>query len=321
MSIDTSNFNSKQFMVCNVAIGALYCAVSMKYQLLNQTTLKMQMGALAISGFIIDHRVTKEQDDEPHLSGVVALLVMGVATVLTKESLKVKGISTAVLTLSQLGATQLCKETISDESKNPLPKKEEEDPLKGREKPSLPKKDEDFIPIEISVEELYQDSPNVRGFDKLVQEPWLEDKIKKLCGDRACFVGKINDNNYKRLNLSRHFAKNIEPDTLPSVMLVNNKQHFSVVVYCPKDQKVRCFNSLSGKVNPIEKQVITAMKKYFTVNGNLRNKNCPQQGKEGEGWSCAWQVLYFLESFLRGDSPNRRWREDSLAISPISKLS
>ena len=314
MGIDTSNFNSKQFMVCNAAIGAVYCAISMKYQLLKQTTLKMQVGALAISGFIIDHRVTKGKDSKPHFYGVSTFLVLGV-TVLTKESLKVKGISTAVLTLSQLGVAQLCKTTTQDKRKNPLPKKEEEDPLNAKEKPPLPIKrkkplpkerkeprDGDFIPSEISEEELYQDSPNVRGFDKLVQETWLAEQIKKLCGDRAYFVDRITDESCELLDLPKLFAKNPAPKTLPSVMLVNYHQHFSVVVYQPTDQKVRCFNSLSGSVNPIEKQVIGAMKKYFTVTGNLRNQHCPQKEKEGEGWSCAFQVLYFLENFLRGDA-------------------
>ncbi|MCB1110161.1 MAG: hypothetical protein KDK64_04215 [Chlamydiia bacterium] len=152
----------------------------------------------------------------------------------------------------------------------------------------------------LTVEEMNRNPHFIRGFDKMVKGPWIEKKLRDVCAEKAHFVDSvITDNNYELLDLNLLLQE--REAHLPKVMLVNNKMHYSVVVYEPSENKIYRFNSLSTETNFLEARVIAAMKEVFVeVEEVVSNKKTPQ--KEQDGWSCAFFDWYFLEHFLAGSS-------------------
>ena len=150
----------------------------------------------------------------------------------------------------------------------------------------------------ISVIEMLQDPHKIRGFDKKVQGPWLLDQMQETCRGKAFCVGTIiTDANRERLDLDALLAGD---RPIPTVMLVDNGDYYSVVVYEPNEKWVYCYDPVSTDQSPNEQKVIVKMQELFTVYGVIRNKNTSQ--KVLEDWSSAFRVTYFLEHFLEGAS-------------------
>ena len=150
----------------------------------------------------------------------------------------------------------------------------------------------------ISIIEMLQDTHKIRGFDKKVQGPWLLDQIQELCRGKALCVGSIiTASNRERLDLAALLAGD---RPIPTVMLVDNGDYYSVVVYEPNEKWVYCYDPVSTDQSPNEQKVIVKMQELFTVYGVIRNKNTSQ--KVLEDWSSAFRVTYFLEHFLEGAS-------------------
>ncbi len=150
----------------------------------------------------------------------------------------------------------------------------------------------------ISVIEMLQEPHKIRGFDKKVQGPWLLNQIQETCRGKAFCVGTIiTDANREHLNLDTLLAGD---RPTPTVMLVDNGDYYSVVVYEPNEKWVYCYNPVSTDQSPNEQKVIVKMQELFTVHGVIRNKNTSQ--KVLEDWSSAFRVAYFLEHFLEGSS-------------------
>jgi len=151
----------------------------------------------------------------------------------------------------------------------------------------------------ISLIEMNRDKYQIRGFDKMVQEPWLLQQVGELCREKAfCVDTIINSSLHDLLDLDRLFSENTQE--IPTVMVVNCKSHYSIVVYEPTEHRIYRFNSLTTEVNVYEQKVIDAMQKLFPVEKTVCNKRTSQ--KDVDGWSCAFRVLYFLEHFLAGSS-------------------
>jgi len=151
----------------------------------------------------------------------------------------------------------------------------------------------------ISVGEMNRDLFQIRGFDKLVQEPWLLKQAQELCRGKAfCVDSILNISLHEILNLDLLLSENTE--NTPTLMIINCKNHYSIVVYEPTEKRIYRFNSLATEVNVYEQKVIDAMQRLFTVDEIICNKKTSQ--KEVDGWSCAFRVLYFLEHFLAGSS-------------------
>ena len=151
----------------------------------------------------------------------------------------------------------------------------------------------------ISVVEMNRDEYQIRGFDKLVQEPWLLKQVQELCRGKAfCIDAIINSSLHELLDLDVLLSENTE--NTPTVIIVNCKNHYSVVVYEPTEKRIYRFNSLTTEVNEYEQKVIDVMQRLFTVDKIICNKKTPQKGVDG--WRCAFEVLYFLEHFLAGSS-------------------
>lgn len=135
----------------------------------------------------------------------------------------------------------------------------------------------------------------------MVQQPWLEKQLEALCFEKAHFVpGGITDVTLElqRPHLDAVLTENKE--NTPTVMLINNKRHYSIVVYDPREKKIFRFNSLSMDDNAVEQVVIQKMQELFTVREVVRNQTAHQI--EADGWSCGFRVMRFLEHFLNGSS-------------------
>lgn len=151
----------------------------------------------------------------------------------------------------------------------------------------------------ISIHEMNRDAHQIRGFDKMVQEPWLLKQAQELCRGKAfCVDAIINVSLHEILDLDLLLSENTEKT--PTVMVVNCKNHYSIVVYEPTEKRIYRFNSLTTEVNVYEQKVIDAMQRLFPVDEVICNKKTPQKGVDG--WRCAFEVLYFLEHFLAGSS-------------------
>ena len=151
----------------------------------------------------------------------------------------------------------------------------------------------------ISVVEMNRDAHQIRGFDKMVQEPWLLKQAHELCRGKAfCIDAILNVSLHEILNLDLLLSENREKT--PTLMIVNCKNHYSVVIYEPTEKRIYRFNSLTTEVNVYEQKVIDAMRRSFPVDEVICNKKTPQKGLDG--WRCAFEVLYFLEHFLAGSS-------------------
>lgn len=131
----------------------------------------------------------------------------------------------------------------------------------------------------ISKIEMLQDPHKIRGFDKKVQGPWILEQIQETCRGKAVCVGIIvTDSNRELLDLDALLAGE---RPIPTVMLVDNGDNYSIVFYEPNEQKV-----------------IVKMQELFTVHGIIHNKKTSQ--KVLEDWSSAFRVACFLEHFLEG---------------------
>lgn len=162
----------------------------------------------------------------------------------------------------------------------------------------------------ISVKEMNNDKLRVRGFDKMVQGPWLEKQLQKVCGTEAHFGNfTYASNNHTALDLN----KLLKERDVPNVVLINYSNHYSLVVYEPKEKKIYRFNSLSTEENSLEKKVIDKMQELFSTEKVIKNKTTPQ--KDQDGWSCAFHVMYFLESLLEGSSM------EDVEVEPLSQES
>ncbi|MGE0832770.1 MAG: hypothetical protein AB7N99_08990 [Simkaniaceae bacterium] len=275
-----TNFRSKEFMLFSAATGIVYSAIISKYSLLKQTTLHVQMGALALAAVAGCQILGTTRREKQYFCTAVPILVIGVATIFTNETLKTKVISAAILSFTQLLNGKICTEVVQVQV--------------GRSKPIV----EDRTLGDITVEEMNQDPYKIRGFDKMVQGPWLQKQLRDYCQGKASFVDAVICQDMIRfLDLDHALTEN--EDGLPKIVLINNKMHYSVVVYDPADQHIYRFNSLSTEVNPLEEQVINKMKALLPVQGEVVSNQRPHQ-KDADGWSCAFRVKYFVEHFLNG---------------------
>jgi hypothetical protein len=280
-TIHQSNFNSKEFIFLSAAAGLVYYAVATKYQLLSEAALKVQMGAYALATVIGSQILGSQRVEKQYFCTATPIFIIGAATFFTKATWKTKVIGTAILSASLLMLGRMCTEmTVMNGS---------------RGKPIR----EDLSLGDISLVEMHSDPYKIRGFDKMVQQPWLEKQLEALCLGKAHFVPVgITDEDQELLDLDELLTENQEP--IPTVMLINNKRHYSIVVYDPRDKKVYCFNSLSTVGNPLEQKVIQKMEALFEVEEVVRNKAAHQL--KADGWSCAFRVMRFLEHFLDGAS-------------------
>jgi len=150
----------------------------------------------------------------------------------------------------------------------------------------------------ITAIEMLQETHKIRGFDKRVQGPWLLDQMQETCRGKAFCVGSIITNlNCDHLDLGSLLAGD---RPTPTVMLVDNGDYYSVVVYEPNEKWIYCYNPVSTDQSLSEKKVIDKMQELFTVDGTIRNKNTSE--KALEDWSSAFRSVYFLEHFLQGSS-------------------
>jgi hypothetical protein len=150
----------------------------------------------------------------------------------------------------------------------------------------------------ITVIEMLQEPHKIRGFDKKVQGPWFLAQIREHCRGKAyCANSIITNLNRDHLDLGPLLAGD---RPTPTVMLVDNGDYYSVVVYEPSEKWIYCYNPVSTNQSLSETKVIDKMQELFTVGGTTRNENTSQ--KVLEGWSSAFRVAYFLEHFLQGSS-------------------
>lgn len=275
-------------MLFSAALGVAYCAVVSKYQLLQESTLKIQMGAYALSVVAGCQILGTSRPEKQIFCAATPIVIIGVATFFSKETVKAKLISSAVLSASQLIMGKVC--TVV-EKKDPPP------PPGGRGKPIVESRELGVI----SLEEMGDDPNKVRGFTKMVQGPWLEKQLKQVCDGKAHFVDSVvTQDNHELLDLDRLLTENT--NETPTVVLVNHHKHYTLVVYEPKEKKVYRFNSKYAEDNVLETKVIQKMQGLFDLEDKdvIRNKHLSQG--EDDGWSCAFQVIYFLEHFLNNSS-------------------
>jgi len=288
-TVNQSNFNSNKFLFFNAAVGLVYSAIAKKYQLLSQTAIKVQMGAYALATVIGSQILGTKRIEKQYFCTATPIFIIGAATFFTKATWKTKAVSTAILSLSLLTIGKMCAEIKVGNGGRGKPLGEDDPKPLG----------EDLSLGDIPIAEMNRDPYKIRGFDKMVQQPWLEKQLAVLCTGRAHFVpGGITDDYRHLLDLDKLLTENKEP--IPTVMLINNKRHYSIVVYDPNTKKVYCFNSLSTTGNPLEKKVIQKMQELFEVGEVVLNKKAHQL--EADGWSCAFRVMRFLEHFFGGSS-------------------
>lgn len=172
-------------------------------------------------------------------------------------------------------------------------------PAPPREHPPRDRKINESLELGgISEIEMLQDPHKIRGFDKRVQGPWLLGQIQETCRGKAFCVGTIiADANRERLDLDALLAG---ARLIPTVMLVDNGDYYSVVVYEPNEKWIYCYNPVSTDQSPNEQKVVGKMQELFEVYGVIHNKSTSQ--KVLEDWSSAFRVAYFLEHFLEGSS-------------------
>ena len=285
--VNQSNFNSKKYLFLSAAVGLIYYGVATKYQLLSGTTLNVQMGAYVLAIGVSYQAFGYQSIKKRYFCVATSIFVIGVATFFTKATWKAKVIGSAILSTSLLIIRRMCTEvkivsifreryvnfSLGDVSS-----------LSLGDTPSLSLGG-------TSAEE---------GFDRMVKQPWLEGQLKILCEKKAHFVPGVADDVLKLLNLDELLTENQKP--IPTVVLINNKMHYSIVIYNPKEQIVYCFNSLSITGNDLERVVIERVQALFEVKQVVRNKEVHQLKAKEDTWSCGFRVMCFVEHFLDGAS-------------------
>lgn len=260
-TIYQTKFRENDYMLFSAAIGVAYCAVVSKYQLLKETTLKIQMGAYALSVVAGCQILGTTRPEKQIFCAATPVVIIGIATFFTKETVKAKLVSSAALSASQLLMGKIC--TVVEKKDSPPP------PPGGRGKPIV----ESTALGVISLEEMNADADKVRGFTKMVQGPWLERQLRQVCNDKAHFVDSVvTQDNYEILDLDLLLTENT--DETPKVVLVNHHMHYTLVVYEPKEKKIYRFNSKFAEDNDLETKIIQKMQQLFDLEEKdvIRNK-------------------------------------------------
>ncbi|MGE0197627.1 MAG: hypothetical protein AB7S94_02540, partial [Simkaniaceae bacterium] len=99
-------------MLFSAATGIVYSAIISKYSLLKQTTLHVQMGALALAAVAGCQILGTTRREKQYFCTAVPILVIGVATIFTNETLKTKVISAAILSYTQLLNGKICTDVV-----------------------------------------------------------------------------------------------------------------------------------------------------------------------------------------------------------------